>query len=227
MNLAGFVARVVEHGRRSLSRSSVAPHTRPVRGAALGGDAAADAGPARRAEVRGVARGVPHARRAGGRAARAVLRAWQGLGYNRRAIALKRTAEEVAERFGGGFPPTRPQLRSLPGIGPATAAGVRAFALRAAGVYLETNVRTVFLHELFADRDGVTDREIGRWSPPPSTRRRARESSPRDVVLRAARLRRAAQARAAQPVAAQRAPHAAVALRGHRAARSGRGCCAR
>jgi len=90
----------------------------------------------------------------------AVLRAWQGLGYNRRAIALKRTAEQVAERFGGRLPSDEAQLRSLPGIGPATASGVRAFAFELPGVYLETNVRTVFLHELFADRDGVTDREI-------------------------------------------------------------------
>ena len=99
----------------------------------------------------------------------AVLQVWQGLGYNRRAIALKRTAERlVAEReaAGGpaGIPATLPAeeaaLLALPGIGPATAAGVRAFAFGLPGVYLETNVRTVVLHELFADSDGVTDREI-------------------------------------------------------------------
>ena len=90
----------------------------------------------------------------------AVLRAWQGLGYNRRAIALKRTAEEVAERFGGELPSDEAALRSLPGIGPATASGVRAFAFGLPGVYLETNVRAVFLHELFADRDGVKDSQI-------------------------------------------------------------------
>jgi A/G-specific adenine glycosylase len=89
-----------------------------------------------------------------------VLRAWQGLGYNRRAVALKRTAEEVVERFGGELPSDEAELRSLPGIGPATASGVRAFAFELPGVYLETNVRTVFLHELFADRDDVTDREL-------------------------------------------------------------------
>jgi A/G-specific adenine glycosylase len=89
-----------------------------------------------------------------------VLRAWQGLGYNRRAIALKRTAEEVVERFGGELPSDEAALRSLPGIGPATASGVRAFAFELPGVYLETNVRAVFLHELFADCDGVTDREL-------------------------------------------------------------------
>lgn len=89
-----------------------------------------------------------------------VLLAWQGLGYNRRAIALKRTAEQVVDRFGGVLPSDEVALRSLPGVGPATAAGVRAFAFDLPGVYLETNVRAVFLHELFADRDGVKDGEL-------------------------------------------------------------------
>jgi len=89
-----------------------------------------------------------------------VLRAWQGLGYNRRAIALKRAAEQTAERFDGTLPADEDELRSLPGIGPATAAGVLAFAYDQPAHYLETNVRAVFLHELFADRDGVPDREI-------------------------------------------------------------------
>ncbi len=105
----------------------------------------------------------------------AVLRAWQGLGYNRRAVALKRTAEQVvADHVAGGAgtsssgatrpPASLPQderaLLALPGVGPATASGIRAFAFDLPGVYLETNVRTVVLHELFSDRDGVPDREI-------------------------------------------------------------------
>jgi A/G-specific adenine glycosylase len=90
----------------------------------------------------------------------AALRAWQGLGYNRRAVALKRAAEKVVSGHGGVLPSDEAALRALPGIGPATAAGVRAFAFDLPGVYLETNVRTVFLHELFADRDGIADREV-------------------------------------------------------------------
>lgn len=89
-----------------------------------------------------------------------VLEEWQGLGYNRRAVALKRTAEDVAEHFGGQLPADEAALLALPGIGPATAAGVLAFAFEQPTVYLETNVRAVFLHELFADADGVRDREI-------------------------------------------------------------------
>jgi len=110
----------------------------------------------------------------------AVLRAWQGLGYHRRAIALKRTAEQVVDAHvaaldaargsaqasasaadePAALPSDELALRALPGIGPATAAGIRAFAFDLPGVYLETNVRTVVLHELFADRDGVADKEL-------------------------------------------------------------------
>ncbi len=89
-----------------------------------------------------------------------VLRLWQGLGYNRRALALKRTAEECVERFGGVLPNDRRELLALPGIGPATAAGIRVFAFGEREVYLETNVRTVILHEVFPDREDVHDREI-------------------------------------------------------------------
>lgn len=89
-----------------------------------------------------------------------VLELWQGMGYNRRALNLKRAAEEVVARFDGRVPSNRADLLSLPGVGPATAAGVRAFAFRQPDVYLETNVRTVFIHELFPGRDDVSDKEL-------------------------------------------------------------------
>ena len=89
-----------------------------------------------------------------------VLELWQGMGYNRRAINLKRCAEEVVARHGGAIPREYGELVALPGIGPATAAGVRAFAFSLPGVYLETNVRTVFIHELFPGVEKVSDREL-------------------------------------------------------------------
>lgn len=89
-----------------------------------------------------------------------VLAQWQGLGYNRRALALKRAADICAAEHGGMLPDTHEGLRALPGIGPATAAGVMAFAHNRPGVYLETNVRAVFIHELFPGREGVKDREL-------------------------------------------------------------------
>lgn len=89
-----------------------------------------------------------------------VLAQWQGLGYNRRALALKRAAEACSAERAGALPETVEELQELPGIGPATAAGVMAFAFNRPSVYIETNVRTVFLHELFPDRDKVPDREL-------------------------------------------------------------------
>ena len=85
-----------------------------------------------------------------------VLEEWQGLGYNRRALSLARAARMI-EDAGGEFPREERDLVALPGIGLATAAGIRAFAFDLPGVYLETNVRTVFLHELFPDAHDVPD----------------------------------------------------------------------
>lgn len=90
----------------------------------------------------------------------AVLERWQGLGYNRRALALKRCAEQVSERFGGVVPLEPAVLRTLPGIGPATAAAVACYAHGAVAPFIETNVRAAMLHELFADADGVPDRDL-------------------------------------------------------------------
>ena len=87
-----------------------------------------------------------------------VLLEWQGMGYNRRALALHRAAQEIVQM--GSFPKDVLALKALPGIGPATAAGIRAFAFDLPGVYLETNVRTVFLHELFPEEVGVADRTL-------------------------------------------------------------------
>ncbi len=90
---------------------------------------------------------------------RDVLEEWQGMGYNRRALALLRAANSICEAR-AGFPHDEKALTALPGIGPATAAGIRAFAFNLPGVYLETNVRTVFLHELFPNDTGVSDRTL-------------------------------------------------------------------
>ena len=89
-----------------------------------------------------------------------VLEMWQGLGYNRRALALKRACDICSEKHGGALPDDQEGLIALPGIGPATAAGVVAFAYNRPSVYIETNVRSVFLHHLFPDEEGVTDKRI-------------------------------------------------------------------
>lgn len=89
-----------------------------------------------------------------------VLALWQGLGYNRRALNLKRAAEICSASRDGRLPEGHDELVALPGIGPATAAGVRVFSANRPDVYLETNVRTVVLHELFASYDAVPDRAV-------------------------------------------------------------------
>lgn len=72
-----------------------------------------------------------------------VLRLWQGLGYNSRAVRLKQIAQAVVDRFGGVMPSDEQTLRSLPGIGPYTVAAVRAFAFDLDDAALDTNVRRV------------------------------------------------------------------------------------
>jgi A/G-specific adenine glycosylase len=70
-----------------------------------------------------------------------VLRAWSGLGYNRRALNLQRAAREVVER--GGFPREIAELERLPGIGPYTARAIACFAFDAQVTAFDTNVRRV------------------------------------------------------------------------------------
>lgn len=89
-----------------------------------------------------------------------VLEEWQGLGYNRRALALKRAADICAAQFGGKMPEGVDALRALPGIGEATAAGITAFSRDVPCTYIETNVRAVFIHRFFADAERVTDKEL-------------------------------------------------------------------
>ena len=89
-----------------------------------------------------------------------VLERWQGLGYNRRAVALKRCAEQVSERFGGVLPPDPAVLATLPGIGPATAAAVVDYAYGIPAPFIETNVRAALIHAFFPDADDVPDRDL-------------------------------------------------------------------
>lgn len=91
---------------------------------------------------------------------RDVLRAWHGLGYNRRALALKRIAELVICQHNGELPCSPELLQHLPGIGAATAASIAAFAFNLPTVFLETNIRTVFIHYFFPRRKTVRDQEL-------------------------------------------------------------------
>ena len=76
-----------------------------------------------------------------------VLRLWQGLGYNSRAVRLKQLAQSVVERFDGTLPADAAALQSLPGVGPYTLAAIRAFAFDLDDAAIDTNVRRV-MHRL-------------------------------------------------------------------------------
>lgn len=89
-----------------------------------------------------------------------VLVVWQGLGYNRRAQFLWRAARMIVDEFCGRFPNSDADLLRLPGVGKNTAGAIAAYAYNRPSVFIETNVRTVYLHHLFADADAVTDADI-------------------------------------------------------------------
>ncbi len=77
-----------------------------------------------------------------------VLREWQGLGYNLRALRLHETARVVVERFEGAMPSESHLLRQLPGIGPYTAAAIRAFGFDLDDAPLDVNIRRI-VHRVF------------------------------------------------------------------------------
>lgn len=89
-----------------------------------------------------------------------VLRLWQGLGYNRRAKFLWQAAQMVVQEFGGQFPQSQQELTRLPGVGTNTAGAICAYAYDQPVVFIETNIRTVYIHHFFADRDDVHDKEL-------------------------------------------------------------------
>lgn len=89
-----------------------------------------------------------------------VLRAWQGLGYNRRALHLKRAAEILVQKYGGRIPRDAEALDSLPGVGTYTAQAVLAFSYNLPVACIETNIRAVYLHFFFPRKKNVRDEEI-------------------------------------------------------------------
>lgn len=91
---------------------------------------------------------------------REVLRVWQGLGYNRRALALKRSAEIIVKKYGGRLPDTPELLQAFPGIGRATSGSIVAFAFNKPIPFIETNIRRVFIHFFFPQHKAVLDEDI-------------------------------------------------------------------
>jgi A/G-specific adenine glycosylase len=91
---------------------------------------------------------------------RDVLLAWQGLGYNRRALALQASAQRIVSEFNGIMPQDPVILQTFKGIGPNTAGSICAFAFNKPTIFIETNVRSIFIYSFFHQGDMVHDKEL-------------------------------------------------------------------
>lgn len=87
-----------------------------------------------------------------------VLALWSGLGYNRRALYLHRGAQAIVLQYKHKFPTDIETLEQLPGIGPYTARAVAAFAYNQPSTFIETNIRSVYIHHFFPKQKKVNDK---------------------------------------------------------------------
>ena len=78
---------------------------------------------------------------------RDVLMLWSGLGYNNRALRLRKAAQAIVEQFKGEVPNKYEDLLALPGIGDYTARAILAFAFNQDIVTVDTNIRRILIHE--------------------------------------------------------------------------------
>jgi len=92
---------------------------------------------------------------------RSLYTVWQGMGYNRRALALKEIARTVVKKpYDGKLPSNRDELMALPHVGQSTSGAVAVFAFNQPVVFIETNIRRVFIQFFFREQERVTDHEI-------------------------------------------------------------------
>jgi A/G-specific adenine glycosylase len=100
-----------------------------------------------------------------------VVRAWEGLGYNRRALFLHRAARAVVDRHGGTVPSDLDALRALPGVGDYTARAVQAFAFEQPAAVVDTNVGRVLARAVagrplaMAEAQALADHLVSRRRP--------------------------------------------------------------
>jgi A/G-specific adenine glycosylase len=89
-----------------------------------------------------------------------VLKAWQGLGYNRRGIALKKIADIVINVYKGKLPDSVEVLKTFPQIGHNTASSIVAFAFNKPTFFIETNIRRTYIYFFFPGKSKINDKEI-------------------------------------------------------------------
>ncbi len=112
-----------------------------------------------------------------------MVSAWQGLGYNRRGLWLHRAAGQIVGQFGGVIPRDPAELVTLPGIGPNTAGSIAAFAYNLPVVFIETNIRRVFIHEFFPNVDHAPMGRVATVTRPISTTRNLRRDPEPSLVV--------------------------------------------
>jgi A/G-specific adenine glycosylase len=91
---------------------------------------------------------------------RDVLSMWQGLGYNRRGKALWQNAQRIVHEFDGHVPSCTQTLQTFASIGPNTACSIVAFAYNKPVVFIETNIRAVYLHSFFKEQENIKDSQL-------------------------------------------------------------------
>ncbi len=89
-----------------------------------------------------------------------VIVSWSGLGYNRRALALHAIAQRVMLEYHGHLPDNPEVLVTFKGIGINTAGSIGAFAFNKPTVFIETNIRAVYIHHFFPQEEKVHDKQL-------------------------------------------------------------------
>ena len=98
-----------------------------------------------------------------------VLRAWKGMGYNRRALYLQKAAKVIVEEHQGNFPISEQELIVLPGLGKYTARAILVFAYHQEVQLVDTNTRQIITHFFFKDQPQKESavEEVARQLVPP------------------------------------------------------------
>jgi A/G-specific adenine glycosylase len=89
-----------------------------------------------------------------------VLGEWQGMGYNRRGKYIKEIATIIHTKYQDIVPDDSKILDELPGIGHATASAIVTYIYNKPEIFIETNIRRVFIHHFFKDSKEVEDSDI-------------------------------------------------------------------
>lgn len=88
-----------------------------------------------------------------------LLSVWKGLGYNRRALNLRKSAR-MTQTWDWTIPNDKALIESLPGVGKATSSAIRSFCFGEKSVYLETNIRRVLLTSFYPEVEEVKDKDL-------------------------------------------------------------------